>query len=129
MEGLPLNSSNHCNLRWLFVTLYGLLVMWTGLLRSVEAQAFKPNAFWFCTVTGLIALAAGHALKAGMNWLGRILTLTAALPVGGFYVWCFITEPEKDANLRIATAILASVAVICVATLPRDRQVPSQSSD
>ena len=35
-------------MNWQFVLtiLYGLFMIWTGLLRGIEAQAFKPNAFF-----------------------------------------------------------------------------------
>ena len=107
------------NIRWLLMILYGLFVIWTGLARSVEAQAFKPNAFWFCLLTGLLAIAAGYALKAEKQWFGRVLALTATLIVLGYYTFAFISEPESDASTRVALVIIASIGSLCVVTLPR----------
>ncbi len=110
------------NIRWLLLILYGLFVIWTGLARSVEVQGFKPNAFWFCLLTGLLAIAAGYALKAEKQWLGRLLALTATLIVLGYYTFTFISEPESDASTRVALVIIASIGSLCVVTLPRSSQ-------
>ena len=110
------------NIRWLLMILYGLFVIWTGLARSVEAHAFKPNAFWFCLITGLLAVSAGYALKAEKRWLGRVLALTATLIVLGYYTFTFINEAESDASTRVALVIIASIGSLCVATLPQQSQ-------
>lgn len=107
------------NWRWLLTILYGLLLIWTGLWRSILAQEFKPNAFYFCLVTGLIAIAAGYAYRLGKRWIGASLALLAVGPVLSFYTYCFITDPASDATYRVALAILASIAQLCVITLPR----------
>jgi peptidoglycan/LPS O-acetylase OafA/YrhL len=109
------------DIRWLLTILYGLLVIWTGLLRTIEAQQFKPNAFWFCLVTGSAAIAAGYLLRADRRWFGTTLGIVAAGVVVSFYLYCFVTEPEKDANYRIAVAIIASLGELCVLTVPRGR--------
>ena len=104
--------------RWLLTILYGLLLIWIGLWRSVLAQEFKPNAFYFCFATGLLAITAGYAFRLGKRWVGAVLGLAAVAPVLSFYTYCFITDPESDANYRVALAIVASIAQICVITLP-----------
>ena len=111
--------------RWLLTILYGLLLIWTGLQRSIEAQEFKPNAFWFCLVTGILAIAAGYAMRVERKWLGTILASLALFPVLVFYLNCFITQPEKDATYRVALAILASIGELCVITIPRAKEADS----
>ncbi len=105
--------------RWLLTIVYGLFVVWTGLLRSIQAQTFKPNSFWFCLVTGLLAIAAGYFLRIKKIWVGTIVGLVAVVPVVSFYVNCFITQPDKDATYRVGLVIVASIAEICVLTIPR----------
>ncbi len=109
--------------RWLLTILYGLFVIWTGLLRSIQAQEFKPNSFWFCLVAGSIAIAAGFFYKANAKWIGTTVALVAVAPVLGFYLNCFITQPEKDATQRVGLVIVASIAQLCVITLPRRSEI------
>ena len=52
--------------RWLFTFVFALIVIWTGLLRCIETQEFKPNAFFFCGVTGLLTIGAGF-----LYWLEK----------------------------------------------------------
>ena len=112
--------------RWLLTIGYGLLVIWTGLLRSIQANQFKPNAFWFCLVTGLIAIAAGFLYRTEKRWFGAVAALLAVAPVLSFYTYCFITDPESDATYRVGIVIVASIAQLCVIMLPRRPGVPGQ---
>ncbi|MEK6236211.1 MAG: hypothetical protein N2C14_16010 [Planctomycetales bacterium] len=105
------------NYRWLLTILYGLLVIGTGLMRSVDAGTFKPNAFGFCMVMGLTAIAAGYLLRVGKWKVGVGVAFLATASVLAFYLNCFITQ-DSDATLRVASAILASIAELCVITLP-----------
>ena len=105
-------------MRWLFSILYGLLVIWTGLLRGVEAAAFKPNALFFCLVTGLAAITAGFLFRLGKNLAGWITGLSAAAIVLAFYFTCFVGQPEKDATYRVAVVILGSIAYLVLIFLP-----------
>ena len=114
------------NWRSLLTILYGLLLIWIGLWRSILAQEFKPNAFYFCLVTGLVAIAGGYAYRLGQCWIGAALALLSVGTVLSFYTYCFITDPASDATYRVGLAIVASVAQICVITLPRS--VPSDKS-
>ena len=108
-------------MRWLFSILYGLLVIWTGLLRGVEAAAFKPNALFFCLVTGLAAIVAGYLFRLGKNLAAWITGLSAAALVLAFYFMCFVGQPEKDATYRVALVLLGSIAYLTVMFLPVGR--------
>jgi|EP01047_Picozoa_sp_COSAG01_P026199 hypothetical protein len=97
---------------------FGLLLIGTGLLRSVEAQAFKPNAFWFCLVTGLLAIGAGYLFRLGKSRTGVAVAATTSLLVICFYMYCLITQPEKDATYRVCIAIMAGFAELSLILLP-----------
>jgi len=98
--------------------LFGLVVIWTGLLRSIEAQAFKPNAFWFCLTMGLIAIAGGYLIRLERSRIGIMVAAFAGIVVLVFYVNCLIKQPEKDATYRVAIAILAAIAELSFLFLP-----------
>ena len=98
--------------------LFGLFVIWTGLLRSIEAQAFKPNAFWFCLTMGLIAIAGGYLLRLENSRIGIVIAAVAGVIVFVFYINCLIKQPEKDATIRVGLAILASIAELVFLFLP-----------
>ena len=68
--------------RWLFTFAFALIVIWTGLHR-IEASAFKPNAFYFCLVTGAIGIAAGFMFWLGKSKTARLLGLLSAGFVSG----------------------------------------------
>lgn len=108
-------------MKWLFSILYGLLVIWTGLQRGIEAQAFKPNALFFCLVTGLAAIAAGFLFRLDKRLAAWIAALAATVFVLGFYFACFVGDPEKDASYRVGVAILASIAYLVALFLPPAR--------
>ncbi len=104
--------------RWLFSFLFALVVIWTGLYRTIEAQAFKPNAFYFCLVTGSMGIAAGFLYWLGKSKLARVLGLAAGGFVVGYYLFTFVTAPEEDANVRVAIAILAGLVQLITCLLP-----------
>jgi len=105
-----------------YVTIvFGLFVIWTGILRSIEAQAFKPNAFFFCLTMGLIAIAAAYCYRFGWSKVGTCVAVAAGAMVLGFYVYCLIKQPEKDANIRVGLVIVASFAQLALILLPRPR--------
>ena len=105
--------------------IFGLFVVWTGLLRSVEAQQFKPNAFYFCLTMGLIAIAAGFVYRLDRRVIGICLAVAAGAMVLGFYVYCFIKQPYKDANIRVSLVIVAALAQLSLMLLPRKRTLVS----
>ena len=111
-------------MKWLFSILYGLLVIWTGLQRGIEAQAFKPNALFFGLVMGIAAIAAGFLFRLEKRLAAWITALVATVFVLGFYFTCFVGQPEKDATYRVAVIILASIAHLVALFLPgtRDRE-------
>lgn len=111
-------------MKWLFTILYGLLVIWTGLLRGIEAKAYKPNALWFCLATGIAAIAAGFLYRLERRLAAAITALAAVAMVLGFYFFCFISKPEEDASYRVGAVILASVAELVVVFLPAAREAP-----
>ena len=98
--------------------LFGLFVIWTGLLRSIEAQAFKPNAFWFCLTMGLVSIAAGFLFRIHKTKIGTGVAILAGIVVLAFYLNCLIKQPEKDATVRVALAIVASIAHLSLILLP-----------
>ena len=104
--------------------LFGLFVIWTGLLRSIEAQAFKPNAFWFCLTMGLIAIAAGFLFRIGKSKIATAVALFAGIVVLAFYLNCLIKQPEKDATVRVGLAILAAIAELVFVLLPANKTEP-----
>ena len=104
--------------KWLLTILFGLFVIWTGVLRGIEAVAYKPNALWFCMVTGLMAIAGGFLYRVQRPKIGAIVALIAAGVVLAFYLYCFIKQPEKDANYRVGLVIVASIAELVVIALP-----------
>ncbi len=111
-------------MKWLFSILYGLLVIWTGLQRGIEAKAFKPNALFFCLVMGVAAIAAGFLFRFEKRLAAWITALVATLIVLGFYFTCFVSQPEKDATYRVGIIILASIGHLVGLFLPatRDRE-------
>ncbi len=118
---MPPNLANH-SYRWLLTILFGLFVIWTGLLASIEAGGFKPKAFWFCIVTGLVCVEGGFLYRMGKNRLAMIVTFPAAGLVLGYYLFTFVSQPEQDASLRVGLVIIAAIGQMVVMTLPRVRQ-------
>jgi peptidoglycan/LPS O-acetylase OafA/YrhL len=104
--------------RWLFTILYGLLTIWTGLWRGIEAQAYKPNALWFCLVTGIAAIAAGFLYRMNKRPAAMITALVVVVLVLGFYFHCFIAQPEKGATFRVGLIVVASIGELVVILLP-----------
>ena len=103
--------------------LFGLVVIWTGLERSVEAVAFKPNAFFFGLVCGLMAIAAAFLFRWKLQWPAYIVSVITFVFVCGFYTYCFVIQPDKDATMRVARVILASIAFISfVGLAPSQKQ-------
>jgi MFS family permease len=113
----PYRIASH-DWRWLFTFVFALIVIWTGLLRCIEAQEFKPNAFYFCGVTGVMAIAAGFLYWMRKPKLAMIFGLAAAGFVLGYYLFTFTTEPKNDANYRVGVAIVAAIAELIVVLLP-----------
>ena len=107
--------------RWLFTVFYGLHIMWTGLWRSIEAQAFKPNAFWFCLTMALAALVGAYLFRIGKHRIATIVTASTVLIVLTFYLYSFITNSAQDASFRVALIITSSVAEMVVILFPAAR--------
>jgi hypothetical protein len=111
--------------RWLFTVLYGLHVIWTGLLRNIETRAYHADALWFCLTMGVIALAAAFLFRAGRTVAARVVGTFAVAVVLSFYLYCLIKVPAEDATLRVGLIILSSIAevvVIFLPALPRDAE-------
>ena len=111
-------------MKWLLTILYGLLTIWTGLHRGIEAKAYKPNALWFCLVMGAVAIAAGFLYRLEKRVAAAFMATVAVAVVLSFYLTCFITEPAKDATFRVGIIILASIAQLVVVLLPAPPQNP-----
>ena len=116
-----LNSEGPYVGKWLLMIIYGLHLVWTGLWRGVDAQAYKPNALWFCTACGVLAIVAGVCYRINQRTAGAVIGLLVSVTVLAFYLNCFITQPEKDANFRVALAILSSWSAIVTVLLPGAR--------
>ena len=84
--------------RDLFTLLFGLHVIWTGLWRSIQAAAYKPNSLWFCLIIGLVAIVAGFLYRKRLERAASITAFCAAAIIFTFYFREFITQPEKDAT-------------------------------
>ncbi|WP_372367728.1 hypothetical protein [Candidatus Uabimicrobium sp. HlEnr_7] len=104
--------------RYALTIVFGLHVIWTGLWRNIEAGAYKPKALWFCFVMGLILIIAGFLYRKGRNRLARVVALIAISIVFTFYLFSFISAPEKDATFRVGLIILSSIAAFVVVLLP-----------
>ena len=105
-------------MKWLFAILYGLLTIWTGLLRGVEAKAYKPNALWFCMVMGITSIVAGFLYRFEKKRAAKVTALIPAITVLGFYLRSFIVEPEGNATYRVAIIIIASIAQLTAILMP-----------
>ncbi len=114
--------------RSVLTIIYGLVLISTGLLRGIEAQEYKPNALFFCLPFVLIAIAAAYLYRMNKGIAGSVVAMLAAVPVLSFYFYCFVSQPDKDANLRVGTAIIASIAQIVVSTLPCGESCDAKSA-
>jgi hypothetical protein len=108
--------------RCLLTVLYALHLFWTGLWRSIEAHAFKPNAFYFCLTFALIALAGAYLYRIGKDKAATAVTGVTVLIVLAFYIYCFVTNAAEDASFRVALIIITSVAELVVISFPPARQ-------
>jgi hypothetical protein len=72
---------------------------------------------------GLIAIGAGFLFQLNRTKLATVVGLISGTIVLAFYLYCFIKQPEKDANYRVAWVIVASLAEIVFVLLPK-RNVP-----
>ncbi|MEC9092755.1 MAG: hypothetical protein VX438_08630 [Planctomycetota bacterium] len=109
-------------MKWLLSFIYGLFVIWTGLLRGIEAGQYKPNSLWFCLVMGLGCISSGYWFRLRKEPLGLAVGVFASGVVLLFYLYCFINKPESDATVRVGLVIVASIgylALICLPSAPR----------
>ncbi|MEL7499159.1 MAG: hypothetical protein AAFN77_16245 [Planctomycetota bacterium] len=97
---------------------YAMLMMGVGMQRCIEAQAFKPNAFYFCLAVAVVAIVAGYCFRVSWHWLGGGLAVLASAAALAFYMYCLIVQPEKDATVRVGVAIVGSVGFLAFALLP-----------
>ncbi|WP_264488308.1 hypothetical protein [Luteolibacter arcticus] len=104
--------------RWLLTVFYSLHLIWTGLQRCIEERAYKPNALWFCLVTGLIVMAGAFLLRCGKLSAARAMAGPVVALVFGFYLYCFVKVPAEDATMRVGLIILTSIAQFVVLFLP-----------
>lgn len=105
--------------RSLFTVLYALHIIWTGLWRSIEAQAFKPNAFFFCLTMALLALVGAFFFKTGRGKIGTIVAVSVSAIVLIFYLYSFVTNAEQDASFRVALIITSSIAALVILLSPQ----------
>jgi len=108
--------------------LFGLLTIWTGLLRGIEAQAYKPSALWFCLVMGLLAIAAGYLYRLERRTAATALAGSSGAMVLSFYLHAFITAPAEDATVRVGVVIVGAIAHLAITYLPTPPRSPSEAS-
>jgi len=104
--------------RWLFTVLFGLHIVWTGLLHNIQTRAYHADALWFCLVMGIAAIAGAFLFRAGRNMAARVVTGCVVAIVFGFYLYSLISAPAEDATMRIGLIILSSIAEAVVIFLP-----------
>ena len=109
-------------MKWLLAIIYGLFVIWTGLLRGIEAGQYKPNSLWFCLVMGLACISGGYLFRLQKKAMAMGVVLFASGAVLLFYLFCFISKPESDATVRVGLVIVASIGHIALICLPADRR-------
>jgi peptidoglycan/LPS O-acetylase OafA/YrhL len=102
---------------WISI-LFGLFVIWTGLLRGIEAQAYKPNSLWFCLLIGMLCIFAGFLFRMEKSRIALSVGTFAALVVLSFYFYCFVSQPEKDASYRVGLIIVASIGYLSAIYFP-----------
>ncbi|MFC4991970.1 hypothetical protein [Rubritalea tangerina] len=101
-----------------FTVCYALHLILTGLWRSIEAQAFKPNAFWFCLTLGILSLAAAFLLQLRKVKLAKVLSCFSAALALSFYLYSFVTNAPQDSSWRVALIIISSIAILVATTFP-----------
>lgn len=106
------------NARCLASLLFGLLTIWTGLLRGIEAQAYKPKALWFCFAMGLAAITAGFLFRTARPKCGFAAGITSGVIVLGYYLSTFIGAPEEDATIRVGVIIVGAIAYLIALLIP-----------
>ncbi|MDG2468239.1 MAG: hypothetical protein P8M80_03095 [Pirellulaceae bacterium] len=109
-------------MNWLLSVLYGLWVIWTGLSRSIEAGAYKPNSLWFCLTMGIVGIAAGFFFRLQRHRLAMALGLSSSGIVLLYYFFSFVNQPENDATIRVGLMIVASIGYIAMILMPRAAQ-------
>ena len=75
---------------------------------------------FFCLAMGLLAISAAFAYRNNRATLATVLGSVAGLMVLGFYFYCFIKQPEKDADVRVGLVIIASIAQLALLWLPHE---------
>ena len=100
--------------------LYAMVILWTGIQRSIDAQAFKPNAFWFCTFVSFLAILYAYLFRLKFPRLAKWFGGVGGGLALAFYVYCFMVQPEQDANLRVGVAIVASLGYVSLILLPME---------
>ena len=104
-----------------YALLYGIYTIGTGLLRSIEAQAYKPNSLYFCFVMGALIIASGFLHRLDKKRIAGVMACIATLLILGFYLTQFIGRSETEANLRVGGIIIASVAFLSFYFLPQTK--------
>ena len=105
-------------MHWISCFVYGLFVIWTGLLRGIEAAAYKPNSLWFCLAMGLGSLAACYLYRMNLRFFATALATFCAGLVLAFYFYCFVGQPEKDASVRVGLVIVFSIGQLAILYMP-----------
>ena len=107
------------NFKITFTLLYSLHLIATALINCIQAQELKMNALGFCTTMAVIIIAGAVVYQLGKRCVGTIVISVATALVLGFYVFSFLSAPDKDANWRIGAIILSSIAELMVCLFPR----------
>jgi len=103
--------------------IYALHIVWTGLWRNIEAQAYKPNSLWFCMVMGLLVISSVYLYRLNRPRLALIIGSASTFLVLGFYLYCLISNPATDATVRVGLIILTSLAHLVILFLPAQSEI------
>ena len=97
---------------FVLMLVYALTILAVGLWRSIDAEMFKPNAFYFCLAVSALSILGAFLVRGGWKWIGLVVAMAGAATALAFYLWCFITKPEQDASVR-ARSSLRSASYAC----------------
>ena len=109
------------NKRIVLILIYSLHVIATGLLRGIEAKAYKPNSLWFCSVCSLLIIGGAVLMQRGSHLLGKSLVGAITLLILGFYFYSYVSAPGDDATYRVGAVIVSSIGALLVLFFPKEK--------
>ena len=105
--------------RLFLVTLFGSLVLISGVYRKLSAPAGWP-AFWFGVVTGLGILLGALLIRRGWKLVGYGLAwIGLAFVIGWFGYECLFKKPWSEVEWRPLTELIVGVVTALLLLAPR----------